>query len=150
MNAIELQNLTKRFGDKTVVDRLNLDIREGELIALLGVNGAGKTTTIRMLTGLLPPDVGDALGQEQIGGLFSMFVTLSTWLSGMWFELGQLGRWMEVLGKIFPFSYAVDLGRAAMNNNYVNSRTDILVLLLYAAVLFSLAVWLFDRRQKGT
>lgn len=60
MNAIEIRNLTKRFGDKTVVDHLNLDIREGELLALLGVNGAGKTTTIRMLTGLLPPDEGEA------------------------------------------------------------------------------------------
>ena len=61
MNAIEIQNLTKRFGDKTVVDSLNFSIREGELLALLGVNGAGKTTTVRMLAGLLPPDGGDAL-----------------------------------------------------------------------------------------
>ncbi len=61
MNAIEVRALTKRFGDKTVVDALSLEVREGELLALLGVNGAGKTTTLRMLTGLLPPDGGDAL-----------------------------------------------------------------------------------------
>lgn len=93
--------------------------------------------------------LGVALGQKQIGALFSLFVTLSTWLSGMWFDLSLLGRWMEVLGRIFPFWYAVDLGRAALNNNYVNLGTDILVLLLYAAVMFVLAVWLFDRRRKG-
>ena len=61
MTAINIQNLTKRFGAKTAVDALSLAIEEGELYALLGVNGAGKTTTIRMLTGLLPPDEGDAL-----------------------------------------------------------------------------------------
>ena len=61
MTAIDIQNLTKRFGEKTAVDGLNLSIEAGELYALLGVNGAGKTTAIRMLTGLLPPDGGDAL-----------------------------------------------------------------------------------------
>ena len=61
MNAIEIQSLTRRFGDLTAVDALNLAVPEGELFALLGVNGAGKTTTIRMLCGLLPPTSGDAL-----------------------------------------------------------------------------------------
>lgn len=61
MNAIEICGLTKRFGSKTAVESLHLTIAQGELFALLGVNGAGKTTTIRMLTGLLPPDEGDAL-----------------------------------------------------------------------------------------
>lgn len=60
MNAIETRLLTRRFGDLTAVDRLDLEIPEGELFALLGVNGAGKTTTIRMLCGLLPPTSGDA------------------------------------------------------------------------------------------
>ena len=61
MTAIDIRNLTKRFGAKAAVDGLSLRIEEGGLYALLGVNGAGKTTTIRMLTGLLPPDGGDAL-----------------------------------------------------------------------------------------
>ena len=61
MNAIETHALTRRFGDLTAVDALNLSIPEGELFALLGVNGAGKTTAIRMLCGLLPPTSGDAL-----------------------------------------------------------------------------------------
>lgn len=61
MNAIEIRDLTKRFGARTAVDGLNLTVKEGELFALLGVNGAGKTTTIRMLCCLLPPTSGDAL-----------------------------------------------------------------------------------------
>lgn len=61
MTAIQTQNLTKRFRDKTAVDALNLTVEDGELFALLGVNGAGKTTTIRMLSCLLSPTSGDAL-----------------------------------------------------------------------------------------
>ncbi len=58
--AIETRGLSKRFGDVTAVDALDLSIRRGELFALLGVNGAGKTTTIRMLTTLARPTGGTA------------------------------------------------------------------------------------------
>lgn len=60
MNAIETLNLTKRYGDKTAVDGLCLQVEEGELFALLGVNGVGKTTAIRMLSCLVRPTSGDA------------------------------------------------------------------------------------------
>ncbi len=55
---IRAVNLTKTYGDRTVVNQLNLDIKPGELYALLGDNGAGKTTTISMLTTLVPPTSG--------------------------------------------------------------------------------------------
>lgn len=61
MNAIEIKELTKKFKEKTAVDALTLDIKQGELFSMLGVNGAGKTTTIRMLCGLSAPTSGDAL-----------------------------------------------------------------------------------------
>ncbi|SMC40710.1 ABC transporter ATP-binding protein [Papillibacter cinnamivorans] len=60
MKAIETLGLTKRYGAKTAVDGLNLEIERGELFALLGVNGAGKTTTIKMISGLTKPTGGDA------------------------------------------------------------------------------------------
>ena len=60
MNAIKIENLTKRYKDVTAVDNLSLDIAEGELFSLLGVNGAGKTTTIKMLSCLSSPTSGDA------------------------------------------------------------------------------------------
>ena len=59
MNAIEIRSLTKRFGDRIAVNDLNLAVRKGEVLSLLGVNGAGKTTTIRVLSGLIPADAGD-------------------------------------------------------------------------------------------
>lgn len=60
MYAIQTTGLGKRYKDVKAVDKLELDIRQGELFALLGVNGAGKTTTIKMLTCLTKPSEGDA------------------------------------------------------------------------------------------
>ena len=60
MDAIQTVNLTKKYKDVTAVDGLNLQVRQGELLSLLGVNGAGKTTTIKMLSGLTKPTSGDA------------------------------------------------------------------------------------------
>ena len=58
--AIRISDLTKKYGEKTAVDRLNLEVQEGEMFSLLGVNGAGKTTTIRMLSCLSTPTSGSA------------------------------------------------------------------------------------------
>jgi ABC-type multidrug transport system ATPase subunit len=60
IDAIVVRDLTKRYGAKTVVDGLNLHIKKGEFFGFLGPNGAGKTTTIRMLTGILKQDRGEA------------------------------------------------------------------------------------------
>jgi ABC-2 type transport system ATP-binding protein len=56
--AIDVEGLTKRFGDKTVVDGFSLRVPAGQIYGFLGPNGSGKTTTIRMLCGLLTPDAG--------------------------------------------------------------------------------------------
>ena len=60
MQAIKTQDLVKRYRNLTAVDRLNLEISQGELFSLLGVNGAGKTTAIKMLSCLTAPTEGDA------------------------------------------------------------------------------------------
>ena len=56
--VIAIDGLTKRFGDKTVVDDVDLTVKRGEIVGFLGPNGSGKTTTIRMICGLLKPDAG--------------------------------------------------------------------------------------------
>ncbi|MGH8491558.1 MAG: ABC transporter ATP-binding protein [Moraxellaceae bacterium] len=56
---IDVRGLTKRFGDRTVVDHIDLKVSRGEIFGFLGPNGSGKTTTIRMLCGLLTPDEGE-------------------------------------------------------------------------------------------
>ncbi len=68
---IQLENVTKRYDDTTVVDRLNLQIHSGEIVGLIGHNGAGKSTTMKMVAGLVEPTSGKVLvmGQDmQKGG----------------------------------------------------------------------------------
>jgi ABC-2 type transport system ATP-binding protein len=60
MRIIEVNHLTKKFGDRTAVDDLSLQVEEGEVLGFLGPNGAGKTTTIRMLAGIIAPTSGNA------------------------------------------------------------------------------------------
>ena len=72
--AVEVRDLTKRFGDFTAVDRVSFQVRRGEIFGFLGPNGAGKSTTIRILCGILAPTSGSgrvggfdvATQQEQI------------------------------------------------------------------------------------
>ncbi len=61
-NAIEVRDLTRRFGDFVAVDRVSFDVHGGEIFGFLGSNGAGKSTTIRMLCGLLQPTSGTRHG----------------------------------------------------------------------------------------
>jgi len=62
---ISCRNLTRRFGDFTAVDNLNLEVDTGAICVFLGPNGAGKSTTVKMLTGLLAPTSGTV----EVGGL---------------------------------------------------------------------------------
>ncbi len=62
--AVSVQNLEKKFGDFTAVNRINFEVKEGEIYGFLGPNGAGKSTTIRMLCGIIPPTSGSG----RVGG----------------------------------------------------------------------------------
>lgn len=66
--AIDVRGLTKRFGERTAVDHIDLQVARGEICGFLGPNGSGKTTFIRMLCGLLRPDAGSGtcLGHDVI------------------------------------------------------------------------------------
>ncbi len=65
MIAVEVKELTRRFGNFTAVKKVSFSVRKGEIFGFLGANGAGKTTTIRMLCGLLVP----SSGQARVAGL---------------------------------------------------------------------------------
>ncbi|WP_068088656.1 ABC transporter ATP-binding protein [Polycladidibacter stylochi] len=67
-NAIDVQNLTKKFGANTVVNHISMQVKKGEIVGFLGPNGSGKTTSIRMMCGLLTPNEGSGtvLGYDLI------------------------------------------------------------------------------------
>jgi len=60
MVTIKIENLTRKFGTLTALDRLNLEVEEGEIFGLVGPDGAGKSTTMRLLTGIMDPTEGEA------------------------------------------------------------------------------------------
>ena len=118
--AIDVHDLCKSFGPRRVIDRLTMQVAEGEICGFLGGNGSGKTTTIRMLCGLLKPDsgTGTCLGLDllrdtarirlQIGYMtqrFSFYGDLSVRENlefvGRLYQIPQLGRAVsEVLERI--------------------------------------------------
>src|SRR5699024_3887054 len=59
-NVIEVENLTKAFGDFTAVNAISFEVKKGEIFGFLGANGAGKTTAIKMLMGISHPTSGNA------------------------------------------------------------------------------------------
>ena len=71
MNVIEIENVTKTFGDHRAVDDLSLTVPEGSIYGFIGPNGSGKTTTLRMIMRIYRPDAGTGtvrvLGQEDLG-----------------------------------------------------------------------------------
>ena len=64
-NAIELRNISKRFGKVIANDRINLSVRKGEILAILGENGSGKTTLMNMISGIYYPDEGQIFVQGE-------------------------------------------------------------------------------------
>ncbi len=66
MSAIEFQGVSKRYGDRAVVDGLSLRIHEGERVVLHGPSGCGKTTVLRLVAGFLTPDVGRVMVGGQV------------------------------------------------------------------------------------
>ncbi|MEW6857145.1 amino acid ABC transporter ATP-binding protein [Streptococcus iniae] len=62
---LELKNISKQFGQKTIFDRFNLTVANGEILSIVGPSGGGKTTLLRMLAGLEPIDSGDIFYDDQ-------------------------------------------------------------------------------------
>lgn len=105
MNAVQLENITHRYGKIIALDGLSFSVRQGEMFGFLGRNGAGKTTTLKLLMGLLRPDRGDiaVLGQP----VKRMAVTLKQRIGYVcqepnfypWMTADQLGRFV---GGFYP------------------------------------------------
>ncbi len=118
MNAVELDNVTKRFGQHVAVDRLDLAVPEGTVYGFIGPNGSGKTTTLRMILRILYPDDGrvavlgrgdgsaadDCVGYlPEERGLYRRMkvrdlLTYFARLKGFWNCRGEIEQWLERFG----------------------------------------------------
>ena len=131
-NIISVKNISKNFNDNLAVDRLSLEINEGEIYGLLGHNGAGKSTTINILLGFLQPDSGTAiingidisknhnLARKSIGYI-SENVSLYPYLSGA----ENLDYFCKLSGKSFSQSRLKDLlNECGLENEVHQNRTE--------------------------
>ncbi len=82
--AVSAHGLRKAYGEKVVLDGVDLSIGEGEVFALLGPNGAGKTTTVKILSTLIPANAGTAsvMGHDLRGEVTGQFSAVDNWLTG--------------------------------------------------------------------
>jgi branched-chain amino acid transport system ATP-binding protein len=118
-----VKNLTKRFGGFTAVDDVNLEIKEGEIISIIGTNGAGKTTLVNMISGYLKPDRGTILFSDKDITYASPYIRI---------KLG-VGRSFQLI-QLFENSTALDNVRTALFSKYGMIRRGLLPADRYTSV----------------
>lgn len=118
-----VKNLTKRFGGFTAVDNVNLEIKEGEIISIIGTNGAGKTTLVNMISGYLKPDRGTILFSDKDITYASPYIRI---------KLG-VGRSFQLI-QLFENSTALDNVRTALFSKYGMIRRGLLPADRYTSV----------------
>ena len=96
MATLTLQSVTRRFGAVPAVDRMSLDVADGEFVCLLGPSGCGKSTALRLVAGFEEPDEGDIL----IDGASTVAIPPNRRATGMVFQSHALWSHMTVLGNI--------------------------------------------------
>jgi ABC-2 type transport system ATP-binding protein len=115
--VIEIENLSKTFGNLTAVDGLTLTIAEGEVFGLLGPNGAGKTTTIRMLAGLISKTSGEAsvagcrVGDPDTARKLRGLVGLMPEEAGLYLDLSA-ARTLDFYGRLYQVPAGLRAERA--------------------------------------
>ncbi|WP_374529631.1 heme ABC exporter ATP-binding protein CcmA [Novosphingobium sp.] len=160
--AIAVRGLTKRFGARTVVDSVDLEVQPGRICGFLGPNGSGKTTTLRMICGLLIPDAGEGevLGldlktqrhkiKQQIGYMTQKF--------GLFGDL-TIRENLEFIARVYRLDRKRERVDAALARLGLESRADQLAdklsggwkqrLALAAAVLHEPRILLLDEPTAG-
>ena len=132
--VIKLENLTKRFGNFTAVDHINLEVCQGETIGLVGPNGAGKTTTIKMIAKILRPNEGKILIRTNHSGLVNLENVSST--------VSQMGFLIDIPSFYNMTAYEL-LKYFAKIQNYPRDKIDSRIDELLS--LFKLSEWKHEK-----
>lgn len=162
---IEIKNVSKTYNNNIkAIDNLNLTINDGEIVGFIGLNGAGKTTTIKMMTGILQPDIGtikingydivkDSLKAKQIIGYIADSPDMFLKLTGMEFinfianiykvPLNERRERIKTYGDRFGLSDVLD---KPMQSYSHGMRQKMMVV---AALVHDPAVWILDEPLIG-
>lgn len=162
---IEIKNVSKTYNNNIkAIDKLNLTINDGEIVGFIGLNGAGKTTTIKMMTGILQPDIGtikingydivkDSLKAKQIIGYIADSPDMFLKLTGMEFinfianiykvPLNERRERIKTFGDRFGLSDVLD---KPMQSYSHGMRQKMMVV---AALVHDPAVWILDEPLIG-
>lgn len=93
--------------------------------------------------------LGTYFTDKQVGGIFAIFVNLTTWLSGTWFELDMIGGMFKTIAYALPFAHAVDAIRAALIGEYGDIVVPLLWVIGYTILIFFIAVIGFKKKMKS-
>jgi ABC-2 type transport system permease protein len=108
---------------------------------------------VLMIIALLYTGFGILLGtyftDKQVGGIFAIFVNLTTWLSGTWFDPEMIGGTFKTIAYILPFTHAVDATRAALAGQYSELVEPLLWVVGYTIIIFVIAVLGFKKKIKN-
>ncbi|MCJ1910093.1 ABC transporter permease [Planococcus ruber] len=109
---------------------------------------------VLLIISLLYIGSGLALGtyftDRQVGGIFAIFVNITTWLSGIWFSPSMIGGAFEQAANLLPFVHAVDAARAAFTGGFTQLLEPLLWVIGYTIVIFGLAIVGFRKKMKGS
>lgn len=93
--------------------------------------------------------LGTYFTDKQVGGIFAIFVNITTWLSGTWFDLAMIGGAFKTIAYALPFAHAVDATRAALAGEYGELAVPLLWVIGYTIVIFVIAVTGFKKKMKS-
>ncbi len=99
--------------------------------------------SIGLLLGTLLPNSG------AVGGISSLLINVSAWLSGTWFPMDMMGGAFRTVCNLLPFVHAVNAARAALAGNYADIPVELTWVLGYSAVIFAVAAVVFRKKMKG-
>jgi ABC-2 type transport system ATP-binding protein len=124
---IDVKGLIKRYGTRTVVDRVDLAIEQGRICGFLGPNGSGKTTTLRMICGLLTPDGGSGtvLGQDLITGrdIIKRQTGYMTQRFGLYEDL-TIAENLEFVARLYELPHVAQVVDEAINRLGLGDRRN--------------------------
>lgn len=123
---------------------LGLEININTLVAIITLI---PTMILYIGIGLL---TGSLFTDKQVGGLCGALLTnITAWLSGTWFDLKLIGGAFKTVAYILPFIYAVNAARAAISGNYSEIMGNLWIVILYAIIIFVLAIYCFNKKMKS-